>query len=221
MVRQAFRSPGGAARAWAQLVLGLCGFGIAVPLMIASGLGLGPWDAFHVGLHELTGMSVGTASIVVGVAIVLGSLRLGIRPGPGTLANMVLVGVFIDLALPHMPRASGWVAGLGYYLIAITLVGLSTGMYIGAGLGSGPRDGLMVGISRLTGLQFRRVRLFIELSALAGGWAMGGTIGVGTILFAILVGPAIQFGLELFGVLPGSARGRPDPFERRLGNLPI
>jgi hypothetical protein len=210
MVKQVIRSPSGVARAWVQLVAGLFGYGIAIPLMIESGLGLGPWDAFHVGLHNLSGITVGMASIGVGVVIVLGSLRLGIRPGPGTLANMVLIGVFIDLVLPFTPSASGWVSGFGYYLVGIALVGLSTGMYMSAGLGSGPRDGLMVGISRLGGWPVRRVRMFIEVSALAGGWLMGGAIGVGTILFALLVGPATQIGLELFGVLPSRSTPRAD-----------
>lgn len=197
--------------AWVQLLGGLFGFGIAVPLMLRSNLGLGPWDAFHVGLHNLTGMTVGTAIIVVGAAIVAGSVWLGIRPGPGTLANMVLVGIFIDLVLPHVPAANGWLAGLAYYGIGIALVGLSTGMYMGAGLGNGPRDGLMIGISRLKGWPVRRVRTFMELTVLAAGFAMGGAIGVGTVLFALLVGPATQTGLELFGVVPrgpGRAPGK-------------
>jgi uncharacterized membrane protein YczE len=191
-------------RAWIQLVAGLFGFGIAIPLMIRSGLGLGPWDAFHVGLHYLTGISVGTASILVGVIIVLIGLRLGIHPGPGTIANMILVGVFIDLVMPHVPDAHGWATGLLYYGFGIVLVGLSTGMYMAAGLGNGPRDGLMVGLARTSGWSVRRVRTLIELSALIGGWLMGGAIGVGTVLFALTAGPATQAGLQLFGVLPHS-----------------
>jgi len=191
---------------WVQLMLGLFGFGIAVPLMLRSGLGLGPWDAFHVGIHNLTGITVGTASILVGLAIVLGSAPLGITPGPGTLANMVFVGIFIDLNLPFVPAADGWVAGLVYYLAGIGMAGFSTGMYMGARLGNGPRDGLMVGLSSLRGIPVRRVRTAIELFALAGGWAMGGTIGVGTVLFAVTIGPATQVGLQLFGALPRPER---------------
>jgi len=191
----------GAGRSWLQLVVGLVGFGLAVPLMIRSGLGLGPWDAFHLGLGNLTGITVGTASILVGVAIVAGSYRLGIRPGPGTLVNMVLVGVLIDLVLPFVPPASAWAGRLAYYLSAIVLVGLATGMYIAANLGEGPRDGLMIGLSRRTGLSVRLVRTLIEVVVLAAGWAMGGPIGVGTVLFALMAGPATQFGLQLFGVV--------------------
>lgn len=187
---------------WAQLLVGLFGYGVAVPLMIRSGLGLGPWDAFHVGIHNLTGISVGVASILVGLLIVIGSLRLGVRPGPGTIANMVLIGVFIDLIMPFIPEAGGWQLGLAYFLVGILLSGVATGMYIGAGLGSGPRDGLMLGVSRLRGWPVRRVRTGIEMLALVAGWGMGGTVGVGTVLFAVAIGPAVQVGLQLFGALP-------------------
>jgi uncharacterized protein len=203
----------GALGRWVQLTVGLFGYGLAIPLMIQSGLGLGPWDAFHLGLHYQTGISVGLASILVGVVIVAGSYFLGIRPGPGTLANMILIGVFIDLVLPRVPAAPTWPIGVAYYLIGIAAVGLATGMYMGAGLGNGPRDGLMVGISAARGWPVRRVRTAIEIAALGGGWAMGGTIGIGTILFALTIGPATQFGLELFGALPPARRApsEPDP----------
>lgn len=187
---------------WVQLVVGLFGFGVAVPLMIQSGLGLGPWDAFHVGIHTLTGITVGMASILVGVVIVAASYPLGIRAGAGTVANMVLIGVFIDLVLPRLPEANGWWMGLGYYAAGIALAGLATGMYIGAGLGSGPRDGLMMGLSALGGWPVRRVRTGIELAALAGGWAMGGAVGPGTLFFAVAIGPAVQVGLQIFRALP-------------------
>lgn len=195
---------------WLQLVGGLFGYGIAVALMIRSGLGLGPWDAFHVGLHQLTGLTVGTVSILVGLLIVLGTLVLGGRPGAGTLANMVLIGVFIDLLLPRVPDAPGWSWGLAYYGAAVALAGFSTGMYIGAGLGNGPRDGLMLGISHHTGWPAGRVRTGIEMTVLAAGWLLGGSIGVGTVLFTVAIGPSVQWGLRLFGVLP-PARPVPAP----------
>src|SRR5690606_12476202 len=165
-------TPGLPAR-WAQLLVGLAGFGLAIPLMMQCGLGLGPWGAFHVGLNRLTGIRVGCASILVGVVIVAGSYLLKIRPGPGTIANMVLIGVFIDLILPRVPPAGNWLVGLGYYAVAVPLAGLGTGMYMGARLGNGPRDGLMLGRSIARGWPIHRVRTAIELSALLGGWAMG------------------------------------------------
>lgn len=193
---------------WTQLIVGLFGFGVAVPLMIQSGLGLGPWDAFHVGLHNVTGITVGTASILVGLVIVFCSYPLGVRPGPGTLANMILIGAFIDLILPRLPLAPSFAMGFVYYAAGIALAGLSTGMYMGARLGNGPRDGLMIGVAGVTDWPVRRVRAGIELSALLGGWLMGGAIGIGTVLFALTIGPAVQVGLKLFGVLPPPRRIR-------------
>jgi uncharacterized protein len=187
---------------WLQLLVGLFGFGLSIPLMIRSGLGLGPWDAFHLGINRLTGISVGTASILVGLVIVLGGVVLGIRPGPGTIANMILVGVFIDLTLPWIPPVSAWAYGLAYYAVAIGISGICTGMYIAAGLGNGPRDGLMIGLSRWRGWPVRRTRTAIEVFVLLAGWLMGGTIGVGTVIFALSIGPAVQAGLHAFGALP-------------------
>lgn len=183
---------------WVQLVVGLFGYGAAVALMIRSGLGLGPWDAFHVGIHEITGMTIGTASIVVGFLILIGTYFMGVRIGAGTVANMILIGVFIDLLLPATPAAIDWRWGLAYYAGGILTAGLATGMYIGAGMGEGPRDGLMMGLSRHTGWPVRRVRTLIEMCVLLLGWLMGGAVGVGTILFTLGIGPSVQWGLEIF-----------------------
>jgi uncharacterized protein len=184
------------------LVVGLFGFGLAIALMIRSQLGLGPWDAFHLGLARLTGTTVGTMSVLVGLLIVAAGRAIGVRPGVGTLVNMVLVGVFIDLLLPLVPAAEGWRWGLGYYATALFLCGVSTGMYIAPGLGAGPRDGMMIGLSARSGWPVRRVRTLIELTVLAAGWAMGGRVGFGTLLFTFAAGPAAQLGLQLFGALP-------------------
>lgn len=208
--------------AWAQLLAGLAGFAVAVSLMIRSGLGLGPWDAFHVGLHRWTGISVGGASIVAGVVIVVGSLPIGIRPGWGTLANMVLIGVFIDLLLPRVPPAPSLPLAFVFHLAGIGICGLATGFYIAAGLGTGPRDGLMIGLAERYGWPVGRVRTGIELTVLLLGWGMGGTVGIGTVLFAFGIGPVTQWGLRVCGVEAG-ARGlrtgrsrRKIPFEQYL-----
>ena len=185
---------------WTQFMFGLFGFGVSIALMMKSHLGLGPWDAFHVGLHDLTGISVGTASIVAGVAIVGGSWLLGEVPKAGTLVNMVMIGVFLDLTLPHVPDAQGWVWGLVFYLSGIALCGVSTGLYIAPGLGKGPRDGLAIRLSERLDWPVRRVRTLIELGVLGAGWAMGGPIGVGTIIFALLIGPSMQWGMQIFGI---------------------
>lgn len=190
----------GSWRAWAQLVAGLAGYSVSIVLMIRSGLGLGPWDALHVGLARLTGVSVGLASIAAGVAIVAGSWLIGIRPGPATLLNMVLIGALVDLLLPFLPPASGLGWGYAFHLAGIAVCGLSTGCYIAARLGQGPRDGLILGLSARTRLSVRAVRTAVELSALLLGWAMGAPVGVGTLLFAFGIGPAMQWGMRLFRV---------------------
>jgi uncharacterized protein len=187
--------------AWAQFLIGLFGYALAVRLMIASGLGLGPWDSFHVGLNSLTGMSVGAANIVCGLLIVAGSWLIGIQPGIGTLANMVAISIFLDLLQSLIPAAGDWRAALAFHVSGIVLCGLTTGVYIAAGLGKGPRDGLMVGLSQRTGWPIRRMRTAIEILVLACGWLMGGPIGVGTVMFALGIGPAVQWGLKLCGAL--------------------
>lgn len=190
-----------AVRQWARLLAGLAIFAVTIALMIRSGLGLGPWDAFHVGIHNYTGMTVGTASIVAGAAILCGTWFLGVRPGPGTVANMIGIGLLMDLLLPWVPEAGGWAMGLAYYAVGIVISGIGTGLYISAGLGKGPRDGLMMALSERTGWPVRRVRTLIELSVLGFGWGMGGPIGVGTVIFTLSIGPAAQWGLQRFGVI--------------------
>ena len=194
---------------WVQLLVGLFGFAGAIAVMIRSGLGLGPWDAFHVGLHRLTGISVGTASILTGIVIVGISMMLKARPGPATVANMVLIGIFTDLLLKVLPPAAGIMIGLPYHLGGIALIGLSSGMYLGARLGAGPRDGLMTALAARSGWSIARTRTVIELSVLGLGWAMGGKLGLGTVMFAIGVGPSVQWGMRLFGLLPAKPPAGP------------
>lgn len=198
-------------RAWLQLVVGLAGFGIAVSMMVRSGLGLGPWDAFHVGLARRTGISIGQASIVTGVLIVAGSWFIGVRPGIGTLANMLLIGFFIDATLRVMPSAANVAVGVVMYVAAILVCGLSTGFYMAPGLGKGPRDGLIVGLCRRTGRSIRLVRTLVEISALGLGWGMGGPVGVGTLLFAFGIGPAMQWGMRVCGVNEGQTPATAEP----------
>jgi uncharacterized protein len=195
-------------RAWAQLLIGLFGYGLAVALMIESNLGLGPWDAFHYGIHRYTGMTVGMASILAGVVIQIVTWFIGVRPGAGTIANMILIGVFIDLLRPILPEATTIVWGFAYYVPGVLICGLSTGFYIGAGLGKGPRDGLMIAVSQITNWPVRRVRTLIELTVLLLGWLMGATIGIGTLLFALGIGPAAQWGLRVCGVIPEATGNR-------------
>ena len=190
---------------FAQLIAGLFGWGLAVSLFIRAHLGLGPWDAFHYGIHVQTGMTVGMASILFGVLIVLAMLAQGVKPGIGTLLNMLLIGVFIDMLLPLIPDAASLPVSVAYFSVGIGLTGFCTGLYIGAGFGHGPRDGLMVVIAMRSGATIRRVRTLIEATVLLFGWLMGGPVGIGTIIIMLTIGHSVQWGLRLFGVLPPSA----------------
>ena len=184
---------------WAQFSAAMLGFGVVVALMVRSELGLGPWDAFHTGLHSVTGISVGGASGLMGIVVVAIGWRLGERPALGTLVNMLMISLFIDLWLPLVPPATGPVMAAGYYAVALALAGVCSGAYISTGLGKGPRDGLTIALSRRTGLSVRQARTSVELFVLLAGWALGGAVGIGTLVFAFLMGPSMQWGLQLFG----------------------
>ncbi|HEX2699625.1 MAG TPA: hypothetical protein VHM89_05400 [Acidimicrobiales bacterium] len=169
--------------------LGSCGVGLA--LMVLADLGLGPWEAFHQGLSGRIGVPIGTTGILVGFAVLIGWVPLRQRPGLGTLCNVVLIGLVIDAVLAVAPQPANLVARSACLGAGIVLVGLGSGLYIGAGLGPGPRDGLMTGMAA-RGHSLRFVRTLIELSALAAGWALGGSVGVGTLAFALCIGPLVQ-----------------------------
>lgn len=178
-------------RRLAQLLPGLasCGFGLA--LMVLADLGLGPWEALHQGLSARTGIPIGTTGILVGVLVLVGWIPMHQRPGIGTLCNVAGIGLVIDAVLAVAPEPNGLVARAACLAVGIVAVGLGSGLYIGAGLGPGPRDGLMTGLAA-RGHSLRLVRTLIELSALAAGWALGGSVGVGTVAFAVTIGPLVQ-----------------------------
>ena len=187
--------------AWAVIMFGLFLFGLAIVLMVQAGIGLGPWDVFHVGFSKTTGMSLGAASQVTGLAvIVIAWAAARIKPSAGMVANMIFIGVFIDLLMPRIPRPQGFAAQLAVFIAGTVLLGLATAIYLKAGLGAGPRDGLMLGLSHITGRSVRLVRTGIELAALLAGALMGGQVGLGTIIFALSVGPVVQASLRLFKV---------------------
>lgn len=188
-----------------QFVLGTVILSIGIVLMIQARLGLGPWDVLHQGISLHTGMPIGTASILAGLPILLLWLPLGERPGIGTALNIILVGVFIDGFVELLPPLSPhllpahllFLAQLIQTLIGVTLLGAGSAVYITAGLGPGPRDGVMMGLVRRTGRSIRLVRTLLELTALLLGWLLGGTVGIGTLAFAFGVGPVIQTTLRL------------------------
>jgi uncharacterized membrane protein YczE len=174
-----------------RLLSGLALCGAAIAMMVRADLGLGPWDVLHQGLSVTTGITIGAAAVLVGLGVLLLWFPLRERPGIGTLANVLLVGAFIDLtlALTRDPSTT-W---LRWTLLATSIPIFSVGvaLYIGAGVGSGPRDGIMTGLAR-RGVPIALARTLIELTALGAGWLLGGTVGLGTVYFALGTGPLLH-----------------------------
>ncbi len=181
----------------AALLGGLALYGFSMALMVRAGLGLDPWDVFHQGLSLRTGLSIGTASAVVGVAVLLAWIPLRNRPGIGTLANVVVIAVSVDAALSVLPAPAAVPARVAVMLAAVVLNAVATVLYIGAGLGPGPRDGLMTGLVARTGRSVRLVRTAIEVTVLVSGWLLGGSVGAGTVVYALGIGPLVQLILRL------------------------
>jgi len=185
-----------------QLYVGLACYGISAAMMVRARLGLDPWDVLHQGIAHRTGHAIGTVSVVVGVFVLLLWLPLPQRPGLGTVSNVLVVGLAMNQALRVLPAQHGFGAQLAMLVGAIVLCGLATGMYISAGLGPGPRDGLMTGYALRTGLSIRLTRTVLELTVLGVGWLLGGSVGLGTVLFAVWIGPLSQLSLKLMAI-PG------------------
>lgn len=176
-------------------------------MFIRAALGLDPWDVFHQGLAGKVGWSIGTVVVVVSFLVLLLWIPLRQRPGIGTLSNAVLVGVFADVGLFLIPEFSHLGGQIALLVGAVLLNGIATACYIGARLGPGPRDGLMTGLARRTGWSVRLSRTGIEVVVLAVGWLLGGSIGVGTVVYALAIGPLVQLLLPKFMVpeLPSMA----------------
>lgn len=188
------------ARRLVQLYIGLLLYGLSAALMVRAGLGLDPWDVFHQGLAEHLGLAIGTVAIIVGGAVLLLWMPLRQRPGVGTVSNAVLIGLAMNWSLALLPHPGALSWRIAEMVGGIVLCGIATGMYIGASLGPGPRDGLMTGLVRRTGRSVRLVRTGIEVTVLATGWLLGGTVGVGTVLYALAIGPLAQVFIPLFAL---------------------
>jgi uncharacterized membrane protein YczE len=180
------------------LLAGLVAFGLGIALMAQAGLGLGPWEAFHQGIAAHTGLQLGTVSILLGIPILLLWWPLGERPGVGTLLNVALIGTSTNLGIAVIPLATGVAGQLAMMLAGVIVIGLGSGLYLAADLGPGPRDGLMTGVHHRFGWSIRRARTLIEIVVLLAGWGLGGTIGLGTVVFALGIGPIVQFFLGIF-----------------------
>jgi uncharacterized membrane protein YczE len=188
-------------RRFVQLQIGLVLYGASMALMIKSSLGLDPWDVFHQGLAEVTGLRFGWIVIGVGALVLLLWIPLRQRPGVGTVSNVIVIGLAVDGALAVLPAPDPLAARIAFLVCGVVGNGIATGLYIGARLGPGPRDGLMTGLVALKpGRSIRLVRTTIEVTVLAVGWLLGGTVGVGTVLYAVSIGPLAHVFIPLFTV---------------------
>ncbi|WP_093480992.1 MULTISPECIES: YitT family protein [unclassified Streptomyces] len=190
-----------------QLYAGLALYGASSALLVRAGLGLEPWNVLHQGLAELTGLTIGVVSIVVGAAVLLLWIPLRQRPGLGTVSNVFVVGLAMDGTLALLPDARTLAVRVPLLLAGIVLNGVATGLYIAADFGPGPRDGLMTGLHRRTGRSIRLMRTGVEIAVVVTGFLLGGTIGIGTVLYAVSIGPLAQFFLRMFAVPPAPDRG--------------
>ena len=183
-----------------QLFWGLGLYGFSMALMLRANLGLDPWDVLHQGMAPRLGLSFGMTVNLVGAIVLLLWWPLRQRPGIGTVANIVLIGTAVDLSLILLPTPEGFAMRAAWLGTGIVLNGIAGGAYIGAGLGPGPRDGLMTGFCRRTGLPVKWARTGIEVAVLAIGWLLGGTVGAGTVLYAMSIGWIVHHALPWFRI---------------------
>jgi uncharacterized membrane protein YczE len=183
-----------------QLVAGLALYGVSMAMQVRATLGVNPWDVFHQGLARNLPLSFGLVTAVVGVVVLLLWLPLRQRPGVGTVANVVVIAITVDVGLALIPPPSALPARIGLLVGAVVLNGVASAAYIGVRLGPGPRDGLMTGLAARTGWSIRLVRTGIELTVLTAGWLLGGTVGLGTVAYALAIGPLTQAFLPWFTV---------------------
>ncbi len=184
-----------------QLLVGLVLYGVSDSFLVLAHLGIDPWDVFQQGLSYHTGIAIGTWAILVGMAVLLLWIPLKQRPGLGTILNVVMIGGVMDLVLSHVMPPTNLFVRIGVLVLGVVLNGVATGCYIGAGLGPGPRDGIMVGLAS-RGLSLRLVRTAVEVTVLAIGWELGGNVGWGTLLYAVAIGPLAQIFIPRFTVRP-------------------
>jgi uncharacterized membrane protein YczE len=200
-------------RRLAQLYAGLVLYGVSLALMVRAKLGLDPWDVLHQGLAERVGASFGTVVIVVGALVLLLWIPLRQMPGVGTVSNVVVIGLAADAGLALVRTPGPLTLRVAQMLAGVVLNGIAGGAYIGAGLGPGPRDGLMTGLVRRTGRSIRLIRTGIEASVVFAGWLLGGTVGVATVVYALSIGPLLHAFVPLLAIrdrapvaLPGSVQ---------------
>ncbi len=186
---------------WVVLTIGLVIFALSIVLQVRADLGLGPWDIFHVGLAQVSSLTLGQISILTGIVVAgVAYVIANVKPGLGTLANVFFIGIFIDMMYESVPSMTEFHWKVAMFVGGMLLMGVATAIYMGAGLGAGPRDSLMLGIHRATGRSVRVARTLIEATVFVMGFILCGKFGLGTILFVVGIGPIVQFFLTLFRV---------------------
>tara|TARA_B110001452_G_scaffold15347_1_gene12475 strand:- start:57 stop:704 length:648 start_codon:yes stop_codon:yes gene_type:complete len=181
------------------LCLGLVLFGLGEGLLIVSAIGASPWTVFAQGIYLNVGLSVGIITILVSIVVLVLWIPLNQKPGIGTILNALIVGLMIDICIKFVPTPENYIFQLILAIMAVLTVGLGGGIYLVANLGAGPRDGLMIGLQKITNLPIAIVRATLEIIIMSIGWYLGGTVGVGTLLFAFGIGPAVALGLFIVG----------------------
>jgi len=194
-----------AGRRTLQLAAGLTLYGMSIALMLRAGLGVDSWDVLHQGIAQRTGVSFGWVVNTTSLLVLIAWVPLRQRPGWGTLANALVVGLVADAALGILPHPDQFAWQVPMLLAGIGLNGMATGLYIGAGMGPGPRDGLMTGLAARTGASIRMVRTLIEVAVVTTGWLLGGPVGLGTVLYAVLIGPLAQSSITRFSTVEVTA----------------
>lgn len=198
-----FDLPRTGAPLWKRIALvevGLIVCGLAFAIMLRANIGLDPWDAFHQGISRMTGVAIGTVTVIVSFAVLVLWIPLRQKLGIGTIMNSITIGLTINVFYALIPDAPIYLIGVVYFLIGIVINGVGISMYIGGGLGPGPRDGMMTGLVKRTGRPVWLVRTAIEVVVLALGWAFGGTLGLGTVLYAFVIGPVVHVMLPWFNL---------------------
>jgi uncharacterized membrane protein YczE len=183
---------------------GLVLFGVALAVLVQADLGLDPWTVFNQGVADRVGLSIGTISVLSSLLILVAWIPLGERPGLGTILNALIVGPVLDLGVATIPSPDPLIERIAYVIVGILAIAVATGLYVGAGWGPGPRDGLMTGLAK-RGVPVAAARASIEITVLIVGYFLGGTVGVATLLFAGLIGPLVKPALHRFAIGPTRA----------------
>ncbi len=191
---------------FAKLNLGLFIYGIGIAMMVHASIGVAPWDVLAQGISKQTGITFGQATIAVSVMVLLSWIPLRVKPGIGSILNGLLLGVYADLILPLLPALDGYLQQLGLFLAGLLVISFATGMYISCNMGKGPRDGLNTGLAQKLKLPFWQARSIVEVAVVSVGFAMGGQVREGTLIFAISIGYLNQMGLRLFKLVDKGGR---------------